>query len=92
LDDVFNLASSFLKSKGISSPDKSEVGKAVAAFSKGVPYSKAISLGTLITAAWAYVAVPDTAVNDKLGRAKIDIVNDLVMKSAEIAEFSARMT
>ena len=91
IDELFDAAKVHLVERGIKTPNPSEVEKIRACFEKGIPYTTEAGLGSLVSAAWSYVTNSKVNINSKLGRENQELVNDLVLKSAEIAEYAEYM-
>ncbi len=91
IDELFEVAKNHLAGRNIQSPNDQEVQKIKSSFERGIPYSAEAGLGSLVSAAWTYVENSKGSVNANLGREHQELVNDLVLKSAEIAEYAEYM-
>ncbi len=91
LPQVLQAAKTHVISRGVLTPDRQTVKDVLRFFERGVPFSKQVGIGSLISAAWAYFGNGHTTGEKNLGRDKVDLINDLVLKSAEIAEYAEHL-
>ena len=87
LDELFRIASELVADSGTTVPDDDGRDAVVTHFEKGVPFDRATALGNLVNAGWALFNGPSGRAWDR-DREYEDYLSDLILKSAELAEFT----
>jgi hypothetical protein len=92
LAQLFTQVEEIVKSAKLQRPTDEVTGSVAKSFANGVPFDEEATIGDLVNAAWRIFRSSEDAKYEQQGRARVDYLADLVMKSIEIYEIRKHLT